>query len=275
MKVILVPVADRPECARALQSAFDLGERLGASVRGLHVRPHRSSDVLVSPAFAEAAWHKKSTKTEPAAARALYEEIAGQHGYRVTKRACKAPCALWSEKVGSPDMLMSIHGPLADLIVVSRPSDRGTVADMFLSSALTRSSRPVLVLPPRTRKRIGTRICIAWNQGRAAVLATKAAMPLLELAESVTIVSCGREDKAGPKSKQLAAYLAHWGVAANCVNTKGKDVESELIGEYRNAKADLLIGGAYSRSRWREKVFGGTTDYLVRKAKIPLLLRQV
>jgi nucleotide-binding universal stress UspA family protein len=275
MKVILVPVADRPECARALQAAFDLGERIGASVRGLHVRPHRRSNVMLSPAFADAAWHEKSTKRAPAAARALYEEIAAQHGYKVAKNACKAPCAIWSEKVGSPEMLLGIHGPLADLVVVSRPSEKGGVADMFLSSALTRSSRPVLVLPPRTRKRIGTRICIGWNQGKAAMLATKAAMPLLEQADEVTIVSCGREDKAGPKSRQLAAYLVHWGVPSKCVNTKGKDIEAELLAEYRHADADLLIGGAYSRSRWRERVFGGTTEYLVRRAKIPVLLRQV
>lgn len=275
MRVILVPVADRPECARALQAAFDLGERVGASISGIHMRPHRRSDVTLSPEFAEAAWRKKSTKHAPAAARALYEEIAAQHGYKVAKRACKAPRALWSEKVGSPDMLLGIYGPLADLIVVSRPAEKGGVADMFLSSALTRSSRPVLILPPRTRKRIGKRICIAWNQDKAAVLATQAAMPLLEQADEVTIVSCGREDKAGPKSRQLAAYLAHWGIRSRQVNTRGKNVETELVAEFRKAKADLLVGGAYSRSRWRERVFGGTTEYLVRTAKMPVLLRQV
>ena len=275
MRVILVPVADRPECARALQTAFDLGERLGASVTGCHMRPHRQSDVTLSPAFAEAAWRKKSTKRAPAAARGLYSEIADQHGYEVVKRARRAPCALWQEKVGSPDTLMGIYGPLADLIVVSRPKDKDSVADLFLSSALTRSSRPVLILPARSRKRVGKQICIAWDQSAAAMLAVKGAIPLLQQADEITIVSCGSEDKPGPKSGQLAAYLTHWGIRTHRINTRGRDVEAELIAEYRKAKADLLIGGAYSRSRWRERVFGGTTEFLVRKAKIPVLLRQV
>ena len=275
MRVILVPVADRPECARALQTAFDLGERLGASVTGCHMRPHRQSDVTLSPAFAEAAWRKKSTGRAPQAARALYEQIAVQHGYDVAKQARRAPCALWQEKVGSPEMLMGIHGPLADLIVVSRPKEKGGVADLFMSSALTRSSRPVLVLPARSRKRVGQRICIAWDQSNAAMLAVKAAIPLLERAEEITIVSCGKEDKPGPKSGQLAAYLTHWGIRTRRVNTRGRNIEAELIAEYRKAGADLLIGGAYSRSRWRERVFGGTTDFLIRKAKIPVLLRHV
>lgn len=230
---------------------------------------------MLSASFARAAWVKKSTKRAPAAARALYEQIATQHGYALAKRAREAPCALWSEKVGSPETLLGIHGPLADLIVVSRPSGKGGVADLFLSGALTCSGRPVLILPPKARKRIGKRILIAWNQGTAAVLATKAAIPLLAQADEVTIASCGREDKAGPKSRQLADYLMHWGIRCHRVNTPGKAVEGELMAAYREAKSDLLIGGAYSRSRWRERVFGGTTEYLVRKAKIPVLLRQV
>jgi nucleotide-binding universal stress UspA family protein len=275
MRVILVPVADRPECARALQTAFDLGERIGASVTGCHMRPHRRSDVTLSAASAEAAWRKKDTKRAPKAARGLYEEIAGQHGYEVVKRARRAPCALWQEKVGSPETLMGIYGPLADLIVVSRPRDKGGVADLFLSSALTRSSRPVLILPPRSRKRIGKRISIAWDQSIAATLAVKAAIPLLAQADEITIVSCGAEDQPGPKSGQLAAYLRHWGIKTRRIDTRGRDVVAELMAEYEKISADLLIGGAYSRGRWRERVFGGTTEFLVRKARIPVLLRHV
>jgi len=43
MRVIMVPVADRPECARALQAAFNLGKRLDASISGCHMRPHSTS----------------------------------------------------------------------------------------------------------------------------------------------------------------------------------------------------------------------------------------
>ena len=52
MRVLLVPVADRPECARALNTAFDLGARLEASVSGCHIRPHRNSDVSLGSEFA-------------------------------------------------------------------------------------------------------------------------------------------------------------------------------------------------------------------------------
>ena len=154
MRVILVPVADRPECARALSSAFDLGKRIGASVSGCHIRPHRNSDTRLSTAFAEAAWRRKSTKRAPAAAKALYQRIAEQSGYEMIRRARPAPGALWSERVGSPDIIMGIVGPVADLVVVSRPTSPKSVAEMFLKAAMLESGCPVLILPPRARRRV-------------------------------------------------------------------------------------------------------------------------
>ena len=276
MRVIKVPVADRPECARALQAAFNLGKRLGASVTGCHIRPHRDSATTLGTEFANAAWRKRSTKRAPAAAKALFTEIAEQNGYKVVRHLRHArhePCALWSQRVGSPDKLMGIIGPVADLIVVSRPAQPGGVSDMFMLAALIHSGRPVLILPRATRKVVGKRVCIGWNQSPDAARCVTAAIPILQQADEVTIASCGPEDRAGPQSSQLATYLRHWGIETERVSTHGHHIEEELMQVYKDIRADLLVGGAFSRSRWREKVFGGTTEYLIRKARIPVLLQ--
>jgi len=272
MRVILVPVADRPECANALKAAFDLGKRVGASVSGCHIRPHRHPEVSLSMAFADAVWRKKSTKTASKHAKTLYEQVAAQNGYDFIRRARVTPGAMWSERVGSPGIVLNIVGPVSDLIVVSRPAKRGGVADMFMNAALLESRCPVLILPKNGRKTVGTNVCIAWNQSSEAAKAVKAALPLLERAEKVTIVSCGPEDHIGPKSAQLAAYLAHWGIRSERVKTRGRDVEAELLASYKEAGADLLVAGAYSRNRWREKIFGGMTEYLIRRARMPVLM---
>lgn len=272
MRVILVPVADRPECARALNTAFEIGKRLGASISGCHMRPHRYSEVSMSHAFADAAWRKKSTKKASGAARSLYQHAAEQHGYELIRRARAKPGALWSEKVGSPNILMGIVGPVADLVVVSRPTRAGGVADMFMSAALLNSSCPLLILPPTARRKIGRRVVIGWNQSAEAARSVSAALPLLAKADEVTIVSCGAEDRPGPKSTQLVAYLKHWGISAERVVTRGRKPEPELMATYKDANGDLLVAGAYSRSRWRELVFGGTTEFLLRKARVPVFM---
>lgn len=273
MRVILVPVADRPECAKALSTAFELGHRLGASISGCHIRPHRHSNLSLSSEFAAAAWKKKSTRSAPAAAKTLYRKVAERQGYELIRRPRVAPGALWSEKVGSPDKIMAIVGPVADLIVVSRPRRRDGVASLFLNAALMETSRPVLLLPQAGRRKVGTRICIGWDQSPGAARVVASAMPLLQLADEVSIVTCGAEDQPGPKATQLAAYLAHWGVKAERLQTRGRRIEPELMDACQDAEADMLVTGAYSRFRWYQKVLGGTTEFLVHKARIPVLMQ--
>ncbi len=271
MRLLLVPVADRPECERALNAAFDLGSRLGASVSGCHIRPHRYSDTALSFSFAHAPWRRKNTKRAPLAAKALYEKMANAHGYELIRRARSTPGALWAERVGSPDVVMGIVGPVADLVVVSRPKKAKGVADMFMQAALLESHSPVLILPERTRRTVGKRVVIGWNQSAGAARTVSAVLPVLSQADEVTIVSCGPEDVPGPKSMQLAAYLAHWGIKSSRISTKGRHVERELMDAYQECNGDLLVAGAYSHARWRERVFGGTTEWMLHHLRAPLL----
>jgi len=275
MRVILVPVADRPECARALNTAFELGKKLNASVSGCHVRPHKESDLTLSSEFAAAAWRKKSTAKAPAAAETLYKKIAEEHGYEMISHARAEPGAMWAERVGSPDKVMGIVGPIVDLIVVSRPKRPNGVARVFVDTALMRGSCPVLLLPQTGRGKLGERICIAWDQGPRVARTVKASIPLLQQAAEITIVTCGPEDRPGPKASQLRAYLKHWGIKAKHVRTRGRHIESELMDACQEAKADLIVSGAYSRQRWYEKVLGGTTEFLIHDARLPVLMQHV
>jgi len=275
MRVILVPVADRPECARALNTAFELGRKFAASVSGCHIRPHKESDLTLSSEFAAAAWRKKSTPEAPAAAETLYKQIAEEHDYEIMRHARATPGAMWAERVGSPEKVMRIVGPMADLIVVSRPRRPNGVARVFVDTALMRGSCPVLLLPQTGRTRLGERVCIAWDQGPRVARTVKASISLLQHAAEITIVTCGPEDRPGPKATQLKAYLKHWGIKAQHVRTRGRHVETELIDACAEAKADLIVSGAYSRQRWYEKVLGGTTEFLIHEARLPVLMQHV
>lgn len=226
-------------------------------------------------ALADESWRKKSTKAAPKKAKRLFEEMAERHGFELVRRARSSAGALWAERVGSPGVMLSIVGPVSDLIVVSRPAKSGGVADMFMNAAIVEAACPVLIMPHNGRKTVGKRICIAWNQSSEAAAAVKSALPVLRRAEKITIVSCGPEDRVGPKSTQLAAYLTHWGIKTDRVQTRGRDVEKELLASYKKMRADLLIAGAYSRKRWREKVFGGTSEFLIRDARVPVLMQHI
>lgn len=284
MRVIFVPVADRPECAAALTKAFSLGQTLGASVIGCHLRPHSYapvglplttglSELTNNEAAWQSAWKLKGGKTTGAAARDLFSRVAEQHGYDLLRHPRAKAGAVWMEKVGSPDKVIGIMGPVADLLIVSRPSTKGgALARLFLSASLLKSSRPVLVIPQTESRPIGKRICIAWNQSVEAARAVAAAMPLLGLADRVTIVTCGSETRIGPKSGQLAAYLKYWDIKSEHVSTKGMDESKEIMATCKSTGSDLLVMGAYSRNRLSELIFGGVTEFMLQRASIPVLM---
>ncbi|MEL6871123.1 MAG: universal stress protein, partial [Pseudomonadota bacterium] len=179
----------------------------------------------------------------------------------------------WNELVGSLQAQFSIIGPLADLIVVSRPkSEKSAKARAFALAALMHSARPVLVLPQRATGRVGKRILIAWNQSIDAAAIVHAALPLLQIAEDVHIMSAGSQDLCAPKTRAVAKYLRHWGVNATTSQTPGRHATQELLTTYAERKCDLFMMGAYSRARWRETVFGGLTEHILFKEHIPALL---
>ena len=285
MKVIMTPVANRPESKSALRAAADIATRLNANIVGCNLRPHRDLDGDYKPAGLSLfgsnnrRWLDKlnSTSTRSAAQQAqkVFSEIVTEFGLTLVKKPPldASLTALWLEKVGSPDRLMAIMGPVADLTVVSRPSAKGYVARLFMLAALLHSGRPVLVLPPRQVKAVGRRIAIGWNQSAEISRAIEASMPILQAAEQVTIISCGPERRLGPKSSQMKTYLRYWGIKANIIRTRGSDEESELMSAYHDSSSDLLLMGAYSRSKLREVVFGGMTEYMLSRANIPVIMQ--
>jgi nucleotide-binding universal stress UspA family protein len=162
---------------------------------------------------------------------------------------------------------------MADLSLVSRPKKnaKGRSAD-FMLSAILYSGRPVLVLPQRRVARLGQRVVIAWNQSRLAARAVSAAMPFLQSAESVHIVACGREDRPGPKSAALSRYLAQWGVASTREVTPGRNPEKEMAAVCKKRRTDLVVMGAYSRSRMRQLVLGGFTQHMLFDTSRPVFV---
>ncbi|MGP1609563.1 MAG: hypothetical protein ACTS5G_02570, partial [Burkholderiales bacterium] len=199
MRSIAIPVADREECAEALHVAFKLGRQLGADVVGYHMRPNRdmsdNTRLAISAAWGGGgeAWPQADAKAAEMAALSaakLFSAKAAQNGYKLTKKHGKGPDlrAIWREKLGTPDKLMPLIGPINDLLVVSRPKKTGgRKAWLILMSALLDSGIPVLVLPQKKGGFACKHVAIAWNRGQQEAQAVHAVLPLLRLAEQVTV----------------------------------------------------------------------------------------
>jgi nucleotide-binding universal stress UspA family protein len=282
VRLIVVPVANRPECRVALDAAFGLAATLQADVAAYHIRPQRREEtVALAPLLPDDDVHAalavadSRARSRSKAAQSVYRRAAARHGFVAAKRPRRGARlrAFWREAAGTPARVFAVIGPVADLSVVSRPSAAGaSLARAFMLGALLHSAKPVLVMPQEARATLGKKIAIAWNQSADAASAVSAALPLLTRAERVVVVSAGRENRLGPKTAHLARYLAHWDVEVERKRTPGRHVEKEIEQACRDLDSDLLVMGAYSRSRWRQVVFGGVTEHMLFKSELPVLL---
>ena len=133
-----------------------------------------------------------------------------------------------------------------------------------LESALFESGRPVLIAPPASPRSLGTNILIAWNRSTEQARATAFAMPLLRLAERITILTVEGATVAGPSGVELARSLKMNGIAAEPMTVAAGKVSAgeTILEKAAELGCDLIVKGAYTQSRLRQMIFGGTTRHM-------------
>ena len=101
------------------------------------------------------------------------------------------------------------------------------------------------------------------------------AMPLLRLADRITILTVEGATVAGPSGEQMARSLKMNGLAADTITLKpaGKRNACEtILAKADELGCDLIVKGAYTQSRLRQMIFGGTTRHILANAKLPVLM---
>ena len=131
----------------------------------------------------------------------------------------------------------------------------------------------MLVLPDdRTLDVPLARAVVAWDGGDEAALALRLAAPLLATAASVQVLTV-EEKPSGLVAEDALRYLARHGVSAELVERQREGTtEATLAKAVADAGADLLVMGAYGRSRLREYLFGGVTRHFIADDAGPALL---
>ena len=168
-------------------------------------------------------------------------------------------------------------GKQADLIILNRALDGYPLPDMRdITSRIVECTNAAVLAVPETLGRFAfDRVLIAWDGGRSAAAALRAAVPLLALASEVEIFMAREADDEdmpnGPEN--AAAYLSRHGIhAAVKIAAKAESQADASIAVESGAwRADYIVMGAYGRGRLRE-TFGGVTKRMLRDSKLPLLL---
>jgi nucleotide-binding universal stress UspA family protein len=278
MKTILVPTEQSSTMVSALDTALLLARKFDSCIEGFPLRPAVADLVAMDPDSGLTMVAVKENDAEMVRqAEALFHTFMKNN--QVTQRSSDGPASVsWSWLADAPSGhdFVGSYGRVFDMIVLARPGDEWQSPSMItLESALFESGRPVLIAPPASPRTLATNVLVAWNNSTEQARTMADAMPLLRLAERITILTVEGATVAGPSGEQMARSLKMNGLAADTMTLK--PVGKRSAGETILAKADelgcdLIVKGAYTQSRLRQMIFGGTTRHILANAKLPVLM---
>ena len=212
-----------------------------------------------------------------AAAEALETEIRAELAPEDIRWSVESAVA----QMGGVSTLIAMRARFADLVVLMKPYGPKAApdAEAALEAALFEGGAPVLVLPQGNVavEGLGKRILVAWNQSDEALHAIRRALPVLKAAEAVEIAivdpSPYSPEGSDPGGK-LCQMLTRHGVKADiAVLAKTLPTVTEVLNRRAaESGADMLVMGAYSKSRLREAIMGGATRHMLERATLPVLM---
>ncbi|MGB7258251.1 MAG: universal stress protein [Pseudolabrys sp.] len=274
MKTILIPTEDHDAMPAVLESALMIGRSFGSYMEGFAVRPALGTYVTVEPVSSLAISGVYDTEA-PATARREFESFMQSRG---VPQADTQPASLsygWPMAEAADDDFIGSYGRTFDLTVLGRPGRAAENPRMPpLEAALFESGRPVLIVPPAVPKSIGRNILVAWNRSTEQAVTNAFALPLLRMAEKVTILTVEGGTTPGPSGEQAARHLARNGIKATALTVKpGARATGEIILEHATSLGcDLLVKCAYTQSRLRQMIFGGATRHILTNAMLPVFM---
>jgi len=252
-----------------LNASARLAEIFGARALGV-----AAGECTISPYYAEGPVADEFIAASRAELRArlssLKEQFHAVHAARRDKAEFRS-----AERLPDGVMIAAARG--ADLVVVARPSDSANLMHgPDAGNLMMQAGRPVLVVPGEATQSSAERVLVAWKDTREARRAVHDALPILSKAREVHLLAV-HEPEANDATTLSGAddvvnWLARHGVKAVAIarpdyGSAGKSIEqfADDIG------ADLIVAGAFGRSRFMEWLLGGVTRDLLRESKRSVL----
>ncbi|MFO1068492.1 MAG: universal stress protein [Geminicoccaceae bacterium] len=267
-KTILCHLADDDGVEGRLRLAKALAARFGGAIEALHVTPPTVVPVGLAEGTAYIA--------------AGIQEALQAAAARTTERM-KAVYRDVCEPVTVPSRWVHAEGDIADALIAAARTADLTLSALHAESGLDAlpasvveqvilgAGGPVLLVPfGWAGTEVGRRVIVGWKGSRESARAVHDALPFLTGAASVVVAGAGAEAPRGLDG--IVALLGRHGATARAELVADPAGPADALLQLATAEgADLLVMGAYGRTRLRELVLGGATRDILRTATIPVL----
>ncbi len=266
---LLVHVDETPRSQERVGLAMTLARRTGARVEGLFAE---MSAIGSSPIVGRRS--PQMMAQAAGEARAAFEGRAAEAG--VETGWWQLDPGEYSDVVG----MAAACCRYVDLALFGQHVEEDRAPEDLIEQIVLHSGRPVLVVPSTGHHAdVGRRVVVAWNGTREASRALNDAIPVIEGAESVTLLALqqpGGNGGAPAPRLDIVAHLASHGIRATYERVVKDDfaVLDTLLNRCFDVDADLLVVGGYGLSGMPLLHRDSTTRQLLRSMITPVLLSQ-
>ena len=283
VKTILLPLRESDMSEHMLESGMLAAQQHAAHLDVFYVHP-KASDLMpyatmgLTRGMREMVEQsaKQSSVDQAARLESLFQKVRERFGLaqRPRRDYTGEASADWSEASGVRSEEVARRGRLADLILTPRP-ERADPPPKTFEAILRDTGRPAIMVPRGTSTgAITGHVAIGWNGSTEAASALAASRALLRAASRVTVLVSTKRRNIRPNGDDVVDYLHCHGVAseARVVEMREGHVGETILAQCAELEAGLLVVGAYSRTRVQEMFLGGVTRFLLREARLPVLM---
>lgn len=273
-KRIAVDSANDAQFKRRLAAAIHLAKEHDAEIRGVHATSFLDRNVYhqrITPSEALTKLMEEANHSDEQARTIFWNELkaAGVKGD-------------WRTPQGSPVDALTVHARYSDLLVMSQPETSGSLGFFpdITEAVIMAAGRPVLMVPYiyDPARVIGKRVLFCWDYGRRSARAFADAAPVLKRASDLLVLTVDPEPGQlrfqDIKLDDMATYCELHGypkVQEVTGLSKHLNVGNSILNTAAEHSCDLIIMGAYSRSRISEWARGGASKSLLESMTTPIL----
>jgi len=265
IKDVLLPLIGEPseQATAAIDKCVAVAGVFGARVlavaieQDIQVRPQAISPDLDNTEMTEAV----RSVTDARGLLRAFDSAAVRFGVRNEQRL---------QRLAASDIADTLadHARLADLSLLPMKQDGSS--EKLVERLLFGSGRPVLICPEERAADLSVAfndVLIAWDHSAPAARAVADALPLLQSAATVRIITAtdSKTPREVSSGSALVAHLAEHGIKAGfeAVKIDGSSVGKVFEAHVRSHATDLLVMGAYGHSRLNEIIWGGATKTVI------------
>ncbi len=259
---ILAPLGGGPGDTLVLRGASAFAERFGAELSAVYappepadIMPWSGEGVLGTAQVATLDSLRLATDEAEARARTALEAVAAPR-----KGFHRLESAIWSS--------LCDEARLADVAVFNEDSarGRGLLGEAF-QHVLLEERRPVFVF-----RRPGLqRVVVAWDGGREATRAARAALPWLKGAQVTVLVAQAATPRTFDPYRLQAWFQAQGLTVDTQVLTEPGEPGPLVSQAVARIGAEVLVAGAFGHPRFQRFIFGGATKSLLNAENGPSL----